>query len=157
MGKIGDALANQYARTWRELREAVEHCTDAAWKGGDHPVFIPVRLACHLVETVDYYTQDRPEGFQWGAAWGGADCEKDDLGLLPDRAALLAYADTVRTRVDAWLRGASDDELLGENTFRWTGDTPMERMIYTIRHSQHHIAEINEELTRRGLPPGDWH
>ena len=155
MSKIGDALANQFERIWMQVRPAIENCPNAEWRRGDHPAFIPVRLACHLVETVDYYAQPTPESFP-GAGWGDVDWESGDVNALPDRDALLAYMEEVRGRVDAWLRGLSDEELLGGNAFPWTGDSPMERMVYTLRHSQHHLAEINEELTRRGLPPAGW-
>ncbi len=156
MNQIGDALAGQFERVWMQVRPAIENCPDAEWKRGDHPAFIPVRLACHLIETVDYYTRPTPEDFRWDEQWGGADSLEGDLNALPSRDALLAYLEKVRARVDAWLRGASDEELLGGNPFEWTGASPMERMVYTLRHSQHHLAEINEELTRRGLPPAEW-
>ncbi|MBN1284644.1 MAG: DinB family protein [Anaerolineae bacterium] len=153
---IGISLADQFKRVWEQVRDAIAHCTDAEWRRSDLREFVPAGLACHLVETVEFYVAPSPDDFPWTACWGGANWETDDPETLPGRAVVLAHIDQLEPKVDAWLRGAPDEALLGENTFPWTGANPMERMIYTLRHSQHHLAEINEELTRRGLPPADW-
>lgn len=156
MNRIGLALADQFARVWHQVRDAIDNCTDAEWRRGDLREFVPAGLACHLVETAAFYTSPAPDGFVWGARWGGVDWESGDLGKLPNRAELLAYVDELEPKVGAWLRETSDEEMLGENTFPWTGPNLLSRMVYLLRHSQHHLAEINEELTRRDLTPAEW-
>ena len=38
----------------------------------------------------------------------------------------------------------------------WTGQTRMDKMLYVLRHSQHHLEEINAELSRRGIKAAIW-
>ena len=41
-------------------------------------------------------------------------------------------------------------------TFAWTGSSVLAQALYHLRHLQHHMAELNSELIRRGLPQGEW-
>jgi hypothetical protein len=38
----------------------------------------------------------------------------------------------------------------------WTGGTRLDRAIYSLRHSQHHLGQINAELRRKGVSRGEW-
>ena len=103
------------------------------------------------------YAGDKPDGFVGGHRWGGLNWEKGDIDALPDRETLLAIQAEVQQYASEQLRALSDGTLLdGENLFPWTGATPLERVIYMIRHSQQHLGEFNNELTRRGHKPAEW-
>jgi hypothetical protein len=157
MGKIGAALADQLDRLWASVREAIENCPDDAWRKGDRPAGTPVRLACHLIGGIDFYAGDKPDGFVNGHRWGGINWEKGGIDALPDRETLLAIQAEVQQYASEQLRALSDEALLdGENLFPWTGANSLERVIYMIRHSQQHLGEFNNELTRRGHKPAEW-
>jgi len=153
---IGSEVAAQFARTWRVFRQQMAALRPEDWRVAEDRYLVPASLALHLVNTAHFYAspsreehhRTKPIAVDW------EDASPDDL---PSCEEILAYAADVAAMVAAWLEGATDDELLGPNdTFPWTGATPLQRAMYLLRHNQHHIAELNLILRSRGLPCADW-
>jgi len=157
MGTISIAaeLAGQFDRTWRMFRQAVERFPQDQWLAGDVTSLVPARQAYHVVEMADYFTSPAPDQFAWcrfGSFWDTSRVQK-----LPSRQELLAYLEEVQQRVDAWLGGRTDEEMLSPDAlFGWTGQSLLGRAVHLLRHTQHHLAEMNAELRRRNLPILDW-
>jgi len=60
----------------------------------------------------------------------------------------------MRETVGQLLAKLDDAALLEPETVHpWTGQTRMGKMIYELRHIQHHLGEISGELKRRGYRP----
>jgi uncharacterized damage-inducible protein DinB len=157
MPSIADAVADHMDRTWIMLREAIGNCPDSEWRNGDVPTARPVALALHVIETTAFYLSDTPEAHQWGARfecdWGLA-----DAAALPSKQSLLEYLEEIRQAAGERVRAMSVDDLLdAPNTFPWTGPNVLARLLYNLRHMQHHIGMLNAELRRRGHTPSDWH
>jgi len=154
---IGTQLAEQFGRTWQMLKQAVEELPEAEWRRAEVISLVPARHACHVVEAADFYSAAvPPDQFPWGRRIGGF-WDAMSAGKLPAREQVLEYLDEVARNVDSWLRGSSDADLLSPETlFPWTGHSVLSRALYLLRHSQHHVAEINAELRRRALPILDW-
>jgi len=155
MTTVGTAIAEQFARAWTMLRSAISNFPAEQWRAGDDAYLIPSRLAYHAVETADFYSRETPEDFPWGQRFG-VDWAEASPEQLPTQEQILAYLDDVQPKLDAWLRKAQDTELMAENTFPWAGRTVLERMLYALRHTQHHIAELNLILRQRDLPSAEW-
>lgn len=153
---LGPTLAEQFTRGWGTLREVITVFPEDCWRAGERSRDVPARWAIHTVETADFYLRSSPEGFPWRARFG-VDWEAalpKDLPLQPD---VLAYLDEVQRRMNAWLPKAADDELLAENrAFPWTGGTVLGRMLYLLRHNQHHIGQLNEMLRMCGIRGAQW-
>jgi hypothetical protein len=50
-----------------------------------------------------------------------------------------------------------DSDLEAKETFfPWTGSTLLSRALYTLRHTQHHLAELSAELGQHGVNTPDW-
>jgi uncharacterized damage-inducible protein DinB len=157
METIGNGLADQFERMWMMLREAIDNCADEEWKrDAGHWFLIPSRLAYHTVETVDFYSRQSPVEMDWAGRFG-ADWETRQTDQLPDREPMLDYLEHIRANLGGKLRSMSDQALLADHAFPWTGATVLERMIYTLRHSMFHLGQIQAELRRRGLKGAEWH
>ena len=154
MDPINEAVADQFARSLHMLREAILSCPDEEWCRGETRYQRIAGLALHIVETVDFYTSDiaaseYPWGQRSGADWEGA--EDDEF---PSRERVLGYLGEVEGHLQTWF--ASRDLLEGETVYPWTGPNVLGRAIYTLRNTQHHLADIAMELSRRGLTPPEW-
>jgi uncharacterized damage-inducible protein DinB len=69
----------------------------------------------------------------------------------------LSRLTDVRAIVERRLAKLDDAALLEpEELHPWTGQTRMDRLLYVLRHSQHHLGEMNAELTRRGIKAAIW-
>ena len=143
---IATALIAQFHCVWNTFRDALSHLDDEQFLAGDIEWLTPRNLAYHVVETADFYSSDcEPEGFSWGHY------------AAENKAQMLAYAEQVEAKVKQWLLAHSDDQFFqSQSICKWTGTTVLDRAIYALRHTQHHTAQINVELRRRGLPRGEW-
>jgi hypothetical protein len=155
MAAVGEALAEQMKRSWKMLRTAIEGFEADEWQAGERSELVPARWALHAIEAGDFYAKPSPEGFTWGRRFQ-ADWEGSPPKELPTQEQTLVYMKDVARELDDWLTSASGEELLGENAFPWTGANPMSRMIYLMRHTQHHAGEMNMLLRQRGWSTDNW-
>jgi hypothetical protein len=73
------------------------------------------------------------------------------------RQEVLRYLGEVESNVRRWCNVCDDAQFLAEQSmWKWTGKTALDRALFNLRHTQHHIAQLNAELRRRGLPRGEW-
>jgi len=156
------ALKKQYHAALAMLREAVERCPDELWAGGDYlnPFW---RIAYHTLYYTHLYLQAKETDFRpWEHHQTGlqhmddvpAPPELEDVLELPHRppqtgvpytkAEILAYWDLCDGMVD----GAVDahDLLDPECGFSWKKRSRAEHQVSSIRHIQHHTAQLGERL-----------
>jgi hypothetical protein len=153
---IGPALAEQFALTWEMLRNAVMQCPDDHWRNGGVPKHVPARWVLHAVEAADAYSSPSPKHFSPGARFG-LDWETARPDQLPPREEMLAYLDEVRRWLDGQLRATPDAEFLKGNTrFPWMGATVLAQALYWLRHTQHHVGQLNQILRTQGLTAARW-
>lgn len=146
----------QFHRAWTMLRDAVEPWSAEQWASGDVDFLIPVRHAVHAAEAALFYACETPKDFPWGEAtqgdWEGAPA--NELTSREDAPDLINRAEKA---FEVWLKAQGDAGLLAaETAFKWTGPTKLARTLYVLRHVQHHVAVMNTELRRRGLPTAKW-
>lgn len=154
--RIGNAIADEFEACFKTLEEAIEACGESEWRSGDNFQFIPSRLALHAIETVAYGMRPSPEGFPFGQRFGDWELLKREE--LPSREDVRTYMKEVREEILDRLERTSDESFIEvEMAFRKTGWTMLGRMIYILRHAQHHVGQIIEECRRRGLTEPRWH
>ena len=143
---VAVSLSEQYHGVWNNLRDALSRLDDEQFLASDIEWLIPRNLAYHVAETADFYSSDcESEDFSWGHF------------TVENKAQMLAYIEQVEAKMKRWLMKHSDEDFFQPQTIcQWTGDTLLDRAIYALRHTQHHTAQINSELRRRGLPRGEW-
>jgi uncharacterized damage-inducible protein DinB len=153
---VGETLAEQFSRTWEMTREIVTQCPEDHWRNGGVPRHVPARWVLHAVETADFYARPGNGGWTWGDRFG-VDWKTARPDELPSREDMLAYLEEVRRRLDTWLRAAADDELLRKRSdFAWTGASLLARLLYLLRHTQHHVGQVNQILKSQGVPLSKW-
>lgn len=148
-----EALADQFMRALSMLRIAVRAFTEEAWLEGETLYQRPAGLALHIAQANFTYSSlkpgERSEDPLMQISWGERDSSK-----LPSQEELQRFLDTVEMRLANFI--AKSDFQAKEEQFPWTGFTVLSRALYTLRHIQHHLADMAMELQRRGLKPPDW-
>jgi len=153
---IKKSLVDAFKRNWDIYQDAVNNIPDEHWRTGDIEYLIPARLIYHVLECVDFYSNQTPKGFVWGHRFN-IDWESVSPEQLPTKEQTKTYLTEMIEKMDGWLQRLSDTELLSEEkAFPWTGKTKLGRAIYLLVHCRQHIGEINAELRRRGLPRIKW-
>jgi hypothetical protein len=151
--QLNEIIRRQFVRSWQVLTEAMAAFMPDEWTTGEIDYLTPARLAYHIVEAAEFYTRDTSYDFPWGhrfgCDWGGAKAEE-----LPDRDAVAAYLAEVRDQVERFL---SQNLLADDPDFPWCGGTRLDRALYLVRHTHHHVGELWSEIKRRGHGLPDWH
>lgn len=150
-------LRSQWARVWDMWEEAVRTIPDDEWTKGDINYLIPARQMIHTLICADVFTADilldqyDPTKMFGGEPWAMP------LEELPTREMALAKLASIRTDVAERLAGLDDSALLEpEQVHPWAGQTRACKMLYVLRHTQHHLGEINAELSRRNIKASMW-
>lgn len=152
---LGQAIAGQFRRALKMFRQAVLAFPAQEWHVGELDYLRPAGLAYHALETIDFYTSDQPAAqFPWGNRFG-VDWEEQRSELLPPQEDLIAYLDEIESKLAHWFKTV--DLTAPEQSYPWTGVSKLERTLYILRHTHHHLAEMCLELTRRGYSGPEWH
>ena len=157
-----EAIDRQFEATWRGLRSTTEDIPAEQWTAGDVDYLRPARHVLHAIIAADGYCRSEPHRASWNTlteqTFGRSiDWVNTPADQLPDQNAIRDYLDGVGLRIEAWLDGLSDEDLLEpQKEFLNTGPNILSRMIYVIRHTEGHIQIINAELRRRNLPRIKW-
>jgi uncharacterized damage-inducible protein DinB len=154
---LASILKDQWARVWNMWEEMIRTIPDDEWTKGDIDYLIPARHLIHVLVCDDAFTGgttlDQYDGSHLFEVreWGTPPEE------LPSRDVALAKLADIRVIVGQRLAKLNDAALLEpEELHPWTGKTRMDRLLYVLRHSQHHLGEMNAELTRRGIKAAVW-
>lgn len=152
---ISRTLAEQFDRVFATFRDALAKFPDEQLTTSDVAWFAPARQAFHIIDNLSFYVDSDPDSFRWGRiAKTWARCAAEEL---PRREEILRTLAAVEQKTRAWLSNFDDDAwLAGQEKMDWVGKTTLDRALYALRHTQHHVAHLNAELRRRGLPRGEW-
>lgn len=148
-----DAIKENYLALMKMLEYTITLCSDELWSADSiNPKFW--QEVYHTIYYLDYYFNDdwkeRPNHFEIPGH-----LEKMPETVL-SKEDLQAYLDEVRKKCINLIDNLTDNELQKKDSFYWTGGTLSHRLIYNIRHSQHHIGKINFILRSRGLEVATW-
>lgn len=156
---LASSFKDQWTRTWNMWEAMIHSIPDDEWRKGDVDYLIPARHLIHVIHADDIFTGDTPfdqyDHFKWFEARDG-EWETVPEELPNKEAALAALAD-VRAIVEERLTKLDDAAWLEpEKVHPWTGPTRMSKLLYNLRHTQHHLGEVNAELIRRGIAGVGW-
>ena len=147
-----EALADQYVRLFTALRIAIDRVPDDEWRKGDKLYQRPASLALHVLQAVDFFSA-QTSGENSGDPLYFINWQDRDPANLPDRQATIKYMDLVE---EGQAKLLTADLAAAEELFPFTGKTVLSRVLYNLRHAQHHFADLAMEMTHRGLNPPDW-
>jgi hypothetical protein len=153
---IISTVHDHFSRTWNMLAEMIDNISDEEWTKGD---MVLAQHVVHVIVGANVFVGDIPLD-QWdpteflgtearaGGPWNFSPQE------LWSREVALGKLAEMRELVAQSLARLDDAALLEPETVHpWTGQTRMGKMIYDLRHIQHHLGAISAELKRRGIKP----
>lgn len=152
-----ELLWRQFGAAIDMLENAVNACPDARW--GDRsrePEFWYVVF--HVLFWLDHYLEDHAEGFRPPEPFGLE--EMDPAGVLPPRvyskAELLAYLEALREKSRLHVASLDDARAMEPGTFYAMKGPRLERLLYNLRHVQHHTGQLQLLLRQHGVEPPRW-
>ncbi len=150
-----NSFRKQYASMWKMLDDGLDKTGDEIWKKNvDISFFVPARLLLHIIETIDYYFDNNPGEFKWNTV---CDWEHVEDTRLESKKDLKEYEAKVKEKVKQWFNAKENVDLNApEQTFKTDWATDLERAIYVLRHTQHHLGQLSHDLQRRGYEEIQW-
>jgi hypothetical protein len=134
------------------LENAIRACPDALWSDqSKRPEWVSKNVVgfwyvtYHTLFFLDYYLSEDPERFSPPAPFTRA--ELDPAGLLPERpytkVELLGYLEHGRKKCRAAIEALTDEKARQRCAFEQPDVTVAELLLYSMRHVQHHAAQLN--------------
>jgi hypothetical protein len=149
--RVSAPILREYRLAFQGLRDTIRAIPAEEWATGETPGDVPVRQACHLLYWCDCYSGHRSHvGTRFGVPVEsfGRTVPED---ACPDQEEVLAYTDEVEAKVEAWVVDKTRLALSGKRK----AHSPLNLVIYVLRHSVVHLAYLRRELYVRGIPrPG---
>lgn len=165
-------LKNQYHAALAMLRQAIRLCPDSIWSGGNHKNSF-WRIAYHVLYYTHLYLQPNLESFKpWQYHQTGLQyldnipgpSEIDMFAELPHkppqtgepytRVEVLEYWSICDNMIDRWLDALN--LLDPESGFYWYKLSKLEHQIISIRHTQHHAAQLADRVRAASDIGIDW-
>ena len=151
------ALGRQFGAAIEMLENALLACPDDLW---DDPAQQPGfwYVAYHTLFWLDLYLSDSLAGFAPPEPFTLD--ELDPAGLIPERpypkATLHAYLEHGRRKCRARLEALTEAAARRPCGFEWLDLSVAELQLYSLRHVQHHAAQLNLMLRQRTGAAPRW-
>lgn len=139
------------------LENAIVACPDALWSDRSHqPEFW--YLAYHTLFFLDYYHSESAEGFAPPEPFTLE--ELDPAGIIPERPftkdELLRYLEHGREKCRVIIAGLTDETASEIRRFNNQDWTVLEWLLSSMRHVQHHTAQLNLILRQQTDSAPRW-
>ena len=158
------ALASQYKASLGMLRQAVEQVPEELWNNGDYsnPNW---QIAYHVIWGVKFYLGTTSESYvalenaiEGAESLGGSqDWENPDAGVIVEgfhtKDELIDFIFSLEAELLPAIAGLPLEDPSG---FEWYSFSRLELHINSIRHIQHHTAQIIERLKAKGITGFTW-
>lgn len=141
-------LWKQFGATIDMLENALLTCTDELWDTDSKFWY----TAYHTLFYLDYYLTEEPENYMPPPPFTLS--EIDPSGIMPDRVysknELLIYLKFCREKCHSLIEALTDQRA----SKRWINEfknySVLEILLYSMRHTQHHVGQLNL-LLRQGI------
>jgi hypothetical protein len=142
-------LSKQFGEAFDVLAAAVGTFSADQWASGASPYTGPGRATAHALTCAEFYTnRDRAAFARFGkSVWEMADAD------VPDQPAQAEYLEQTRVMTAAWIDGFGDAGLAATDD---NGATGLERIVYALRHLQHHTGEVFAYQKQMGIAVRGW-
>jgi hypothetical protein len=154
-------LKDQWSRVWDMWEEMIRTIPDDEWAKGEIGYLTPARHVIHTLDCAYVLTGDFPLDQYNPTEWYGAEVKASPFEIpseiLWSKEVALAKLAETRVILEDGLTKFDDETLLEpEKVHPWSGQTRMDKMLYVLRHSQHHLGAVEAELSRRGIRAATW-
>jgi hypothetical protein len=153
---IASSFVEQFERAWVMWHDTIADVPDDHWATGEDDYLIPARQAYHTIMAAERYVSDLPSAEymatrKYGLDWMGPAVE------MPSKRELLSDLEWIQDKTKDWLERTGDEGLLQKETLSpWAGERVLDRALYLLRHTHHHLGELAAELKRRDIPRAPW-
>ena len=159
--KIAEHLIDQYNRSWVMLLQAIENVPDEKWTDSIESIEIPwsetkgmnvwyfSNVVFHTIQTVDFYTNDNPDDFQWGGRIGGIDWKTESPAVTASRVTkkdMREYLVETKDKLNEKLSSFSEEDFFEQDGIKEWQASRLAKFIYTVRHSMWHIGELGRAM-----------
>jgi hypothetical protein len=156
--RIAENLVKQFESSWLMLRQCIENVPDEKWSVGlkiiDKPwaeakgenIWYYSDRVYHIIQTVEFYTNDDPKAMKWGDRIGGIEWRKESPEVTASRIKkddMLDYIEETEKKLRKKLMSFSDSDLFEVDGFSEWQDSRLAKFLYTMRHSMWHIGELS--------------
>ncbi len=151
-----DAIKQQFGAAIDSLNAAIQKFPDAAWTTGER-WHQPWYVAFHTIFWLDLYLSESsdyepPPPFTRGEL---------EAGVFPERpytkGVLLGWLSQCRQTLATRLASVATDEGAQRRCHLHWGDMAAgELLLYNLRHTQHHAAQLNVLTRQAGAEPAPW-
>jgi hypothetical protein len=153
-------LKDQWSRVWDMWEEMIRTIPDDEWAKGKTGYLTPAHHVIHTLDCACVLTGDVPDQYD-PSEWYGAEIKASPfeipLEILWSKKVALAKLSKTRAILEDRLTEFDSETLLEpEEVHPWSGRTRMDKMLYVLRHSQHHLGAVEAELSRRGITAATW-
>ena len=158
---LASVLQEQWLRVCEMWDQIIRIVPDEEWAKGEIGYLVPARHAIHALDCAYVLTGDFPLDEYDPAEWYGTQVTASPFEIPAEilwskQAAVTKLAET-RAILKNRLAGFDDQTLLEpEKAHPWAGPTRMDKMLYVLRHTQHHLGAVEAELSRRGIQAATW-
>lgn len=141
-----EIIRGQFGAALDMLERAIEACPEDLWTAEAHSRFHEFwYMAYHTLFWTDLHLFGSMDGFKPPEPFGLE--ELDPAGAFPDRkyskAELKAYLNHCRERAESTFPHMFDANAANPYPTRWGDLSLPELQIYSLRHIQHHTAQLN--------------
>lgn len=146
-------ITNQFEAALCTLNTCIDRCPDNSWKApvGNQPF---CQVAFHTLFFADYYVGPDEESFRRQPFHRDNEAFFADYEQLEDREPVSLYQRTAIRKYMAHCRKKTSDVIASETAESLSGSAQFERRdfsraelhVYTIRHIQHHAAQLSLRL-----------
>ena len=150
-----DICRNEYHALFEMAHKAINHCPEELWSNErkDPPYWL---LVYHTAFYLDFYLRAAPEEFETRFDISGPFDLAAKMKRTLSKKELKNYLISIKRRCNRVLASLRSKELEGKNTYTWTGPTLAHRLVYNVRHAQHHIGQLNLMLRHHQAEAAAW-
>ncbi len=148
---LTDGLKRQFNNAFDVLEAGIVSFDDGQWRSGSPSFNGPGRAVLHTLQCGEFYTCEDGSVFTnlGKKVWQMSNEE------LPTQEQAGHYLAEVRAKTLAWIESIGDQ---GLGTFGDDDESvdALERVVYALRHLQHHTGEVCAYQKHCGLEPSPW-
>ena len=149
---IHDVVIRQVDRCFHFIGAAVEHANAEAWAHQGDGALGAWQHVIHMIDSMRFYASRQPvQEYAWTNPFGLN--YEDHAVEPPDREAVKRYAEESRAHIVQVITENQGAMLEAERACPWVGDTYLDRLIYVIRHTTHHVGALNAVLKAHDCEP----
>jgi hypothetical protein len=161
---VKEVFANQFEAALCTLNECIDRCPEAAWRS--KIVNLEFNQAVfHTLIYTDFYLGDGDETFRQQpfhrdnqGRFGDYEEFEDRVQVaIYERPFIQAYMTHCRTKLSATIAAETDESLGEQSPFPWLTFSRAEVYVYSIRHIQHHAAQLILRLRRDYKQDMPWY